>query len=72
MAQIILREDENLESGLKRFKRLREREGTVRTFKRKQYYVKPSDQKREQKKQAIRRRKRKQARMSFRRRIKKL
>jgi ribosomal protein S21 len=41
---------------------MREREGIVRAFKNKQYYVKPSDERREKKKKAIRRLKRKRVR----------
>ena len=70
MAEVIIREDESLESGLKRFKRAREKEGTVRTYKRNQFFTKPSDEKREKKKKAIRRLKKKQARSSMKRRCK--
>jgi small subunit ribosomal protein S21 len=62
MPRIIIGEDEKLESGLKRFRRSRQKEGTVAEYKRKQYYTKPSDARRAQKKKAIRRMKRKQAR----------
>ena len=68
MAEIILRDDESLESGLRRFKRAREREGIVRTYKRNQFFTKPSDEKREAKKKAIRKLKKRQARASFKRR----
>jgi small subunit ribosomal protein S21 len=54
VAKIFVREDESLEAGIKRFKRMREKEGTVRDFKKKQYYVKPSDDRREKLKKAIR------------------
>ena len=62
MAKIFIDENEGLEKALKRFKRMREREGIVRTFKNNQYYVKPSDERREKKKKAIRRLKRKRVR----------
>ena len=62
MAKIFIDENESLEKGLKRFKRMREREGIVRAFKNKQYYVKPSDERREKKKKALRRLKRKRVR----------
>jgi small subunit ribosomal protein S21 len=62
VAKIFIDENESLEKGLKRFKRMREREGIVRAFKNKQYYVKPSDERREKKKKAIRRLQRKRAR----------
>ena len=49
MAKIFIDENEGLEKGLKRFKRMREREGIVRAFKNKQFYTKPSDERREKK-----------------------
>jgi len=55
VAKIFIDENEGLEKGLKRFKRMREREGIVRAFKNKQFYTKPSDERREKKKKAIRR-----------------
>jgi len=67
VAKIFIDENEGLEKGLKRFKRMREREGIVRAFKNNQYYTKPSDERREKKKKAIRRLKRKRARSSQRR-----
>lgn len=67
MAKIFVRDDESLEAGIKRFKRMREKEGTVRDFKKKQYYVKPSDDRREKLKKAIRRLNRKKSRSSSRR-----
>jgi small subunit ribosomal protein S21 len=67
VAKIFIDENEGLEKGLKRFKRMREREGIVRAFKNKQFYTKPSDERREKKKKAIRRLKRKRARSSQRR-----
>ena len=67
VARIFVRDDESLEAGIKRFKRMRDKEGTVRAFKKKQYYVKPSDDRREKLKKAIRRLNRKKARSSSRR-----
>lgn len=67
VAKIFVRDDESLEAGIKRFKRMREKEGTVRDFKKKQYYVKPSDDRREKLKKAIRRLNRKKSRSSSRR-----
>jgi small subunit ribosomal protein S21 len=67
VARIFVRDDESLEAGIKRFKRMRDKEGTVRDFKKKQYYVKPSDDRRERLKKAIRRLNRKKARSSSRR-----
>jgi small subunit ribosomal protein S21 len=62
VAKITIDENEGLEKGLKRFKRMREREGIVREFKNKQFYTKPSDERREKRKKAIRRLKRKRVR----------
>jgi ribosomal protein S21 len=62
MARVVISEDENLESGIKRFRRSRQKEGTVQTYKRKQYYTKPSDERRAAKKKAIRKMRRKLAR----------
>jgi small subunit ribosomal protein S21 len=67
VAIIVVKDDESLEAGIKRFKRMREKEGTVKTYKRKQYYVKPSDARREKKKKALRRMKRKKSRGASRR-----
>jgi ribosomal protein S21 len=62
MARIVIAENETLESGIKRFRRSRQKEGTVKTYKRKQYFTKPSDERRAAKKKAIRRILRKLAR----------
>jgi len=62
MARIVIAENENLESGIKRFRRSRQKEGTVQTYKRNQYYTKPSDERRAAKKKAIRRIRRRLAR----------
>lgn len=42
MATIIVDDSENLERAIKRFKRMVEKEGIVREFKKREYYVKPS------------------------------
>lgn len=42
MAKIDIDDSENLEKAIKRFKRMVEREGIVREFKRREYFVKPS------------------------------
>lgn len=42
MAQIVVEDSENLEKAIKRFKRMVEREGIVREFKRREYFEKPS------------------------------
>ena len=42
MAHIILDDNEMLEKAIKRFKRLVEKEGIIREFKKREYYEKPS------------------------------
>ncbi len=42
MATIIVEESENLEKAIKRFKRMVEKEGIIREFKKREYYEKPS------------------------------
>lgn len=39
---VIVGEDEALEKALKRFKRMKEKEGVVREWRRREYYEKPS------------------------------
>jgi small subunit ribosomal protein S21 len=42
MATIEVGNDENLEKAIKRFKRMVEKEGIIREYKKREYYVKPS------------------------------
>ena len=42
MARIMVDDSENLEKALKRFKRLVEKEGIIREYKKREYFVKPS------------------------------
>ncbi len=42
MARIIVDENENLEKAIKRFKRMVEKEGIIREYKKREYYEKPS------------------------------
>ena len=42
MATINVDDNENLEKALKRFKRMVEREGIIREYKKREYYEKPS------------------------------
>ena len=42
MATIFVEESENLEKAIKRFKRMVEKEGIIREFKKREYYEKPS------------------------------
>ena len=56
MSRVEIRDDENLEKALRRFKRLVEREGTLKTLKAKKHYEKPSERKRREMRQAMSRR----------------
>ena len=42
MATISVEETENLEKAIKRFKRMVEKEGIIREYKKREYFVKPS------------------------------
>ena len=42
MATIKVDDSENLEKAIKRFKRMVEKEGIIREFKKREYFVKPS------------------------------
>ena len=42
MATINVDDNENLEKAIKRFKRMVEKEGIIREFKKREYFVKPS------------------------------
>jgi len=42
LAHIIVGDDEMLEKAIKRFKRMVEKEGIIREFKKREYYEKPS------------------------------
>ena len=56
MIEIQVRERESLERALRRFKKKWERAGILREVRNRSYYVKPSDEKREANKKAVRRR----------------
>lgn len=42
MAHIVIDDSENLEKAIKRFKRMVEKEGIIREYKKREYYEKPS------------------------------
>ena len=42
MAKIIVDDSENLEKAIKRFKRMVEKEGIIREYKKREYFEKPS------------------------------
>ena len=54
MAQIFLRDDETIDSAIKRWKKKVENEGILKVYKEKQAFMKPSEKKRLKKKEAIR------------------
>jgi len=54
MAHVNVREGENLESAIRRFKKKVDNEGILKEFKDRQYYVKPSKKRRLKKKEALR------------------
>ena len=56
MPRVEVREDESLEKALRRFKRMLEREGTLKALKAKKHYEKPSERKRRELRQAMSRR----------------
>jgi small subunit ribosomal protein S21 len=66
MAEVIIKEGESLEAGIKRVRTRRQKEGTVRIYKKKQYFTKPSDERRERKKKALKKLRRKQAKDAMR------
>ena len=42
MARIMVDDSENLEKAIKRFKRMVEKEGIIREYKKREYFIKPS------------------------------
>ena len=42
MATITVEDSENLEKAIKKFKRMVEKEGIIREYKKREYFVKPS------------------------------
>ena len=56
MPRVEVREDETLDKALRRFKRLLEREGTLKVLKAKKHYEKPSERRRREMRQAMSRR----------------
>jgi small subunit ribosomal protein S21 len=55
MIEVNVRDNEPLERALRRFKKKWERAGVLRDVRRKSFYVKPSVEKRESRKKAVRR-----------------
>ena len=55
IGEIIVGEDEVLEKAIKRFKRMMEKEGVIREWKKREFYEKPSQRKRRELETARRR-----------------
>lgn len=55
MIEVNVRDNEPLERALRRFKKKWERAGVLRDVRRKSFYIKPSVEKRESRKKAVRR-----------------
>ncbi|MFQ6677627.1 MAG: 30S ribosomal protein S21 [Fidelibacterota bacterium] len=55
MVEVTVREGEPLEKALRRFKKKWERAGVLRDIKKRAFYEKPSDTKRDSRKKALRR-----------------
>ncbi len=55
MIEVNIRDNEPLERALRRFKKKWERAGVLRDVRRKSFFVKPSVEKRESRKKAVRR-----------------
>ena len=54
MAQVFVRDNENLEAAIKRFGRKVDEEKILKEWRDRQYFVKPSSERREKTKQALR------------------
>lgn len=53
MLKVNVKENESIDKALKRFKKKLERNGTLREFRNRQFYVKPSDYRRDEVGKAI-------------------
>lgn len=60
MAKVVVRENESIESALRRFKRKVDNEGIIKEYKEKQFFMKPSLKKRLKRKECERKQKMKQ------------
>ena len=60
MATVILKDGDNLEAAIKRFKRKVENDGILKEYRERQYFMKPSMKKRLKNKEAIRKYKQKE------------
>ena len=64
IAFVLIGDDELLDKALKRFKRMVEKEGIVREWKRREYFEKPSSIKNKKNKALIRKREKKQRKVA--------
>jgi small subunit ribosomal protein S21 len=64
IAFVLIGEDEQLEKALKRFKRMVEKEGIVREWKRREYFEKPSSIRNKKNKALVRKREKKQRKVA--------
>ena len=62
--EVIVRDDENLERALRRFKRKVQRSGLYSELRKRRYYEKPSAQRKRKREAAIRRQRRRERRNS--------
>lgn len=53
MIRLEIRRDEPIEKAMKRFKRICEREGLIKTMRKSEYYEKPSERKRRKLRQRV-------------------
>lgn len=58
---VVVGENENLESAIRRFKKVVDEEGIIKTYREKQYFMKPSMKRRLKEKEARRKEKQRQA-----------
>ncbi|MBM4158951.1 MAG: 30S ribosomal protein S21 [Ignavibacteria bacterium] len=58
MIKVIVQENENLDRALKRFKKKYEKSGLLKEFRKRQFFVKPSVEKKMAKERAVRKAKR--------------
>jgi small subunit ribosomal protein S21 len=65
IAQVVVGEDEVLERAIKRFKRIVEKEGIIREWKKREYFEKPSTIRNRKKKALIRKRMKKQRKLNM-------
>lgn len=65
IAHVVVGEDEVLERAIKRFKRIVEKEGIIREWKKREYFEKPSTIRNRKKKALIRKRMKKQRKLNM-------